>query len=75
MAEAKTLLRNFGQIYNNPVLLDHSVTAVCEGLNVALASFQGLYLQYKSIILLLKVRNFTSCISSLRATNKSGTHP
>jgi len=24
MAEAKTLLRNFGQIYNNPVLLDHS---------------------------------------------------
>jgi DNA-binding ferritin-like protein len=48
MAEARTLLRNFGQIYNNPVLLDHSVTApVCEGLNVALASFQGLYLQYQ----------------------------
>jgi len=48
MAEAKTLLRNFGQIYNNPVSLDHSVTApVCEGLNVALASFQGLYLQYQ----------------------------
>ena len=48
MAGTQTLLRNFGQIYNNPVLLDHSVTApVCEGLNVALASFQGLYLQYQ----------------------------
>ena len=48
MAGAQTLLRNFGQIYNNPVMLDHSVTApVCEGLNVALASFQGLYLQYQ----------------------------
>jgi len=47
MAEAKTLLRNFGQIYNNPVLLDHSVTAPVCGTNVALASFQGLYLQYQ----------------------------
>jgi len=44
----KNFITHFGQIYNNPVLLDHSVTApVCEGLNVALASFQGLYLQYQ----------------------------
>src|SRR5579883_676929 len=48
MSEAQTLLRNFGQIYDNPVLLEHNVTApVCEGLNVALASFQALYLQYQ----------------------------
>lgn len=48
MSEAQTLLRNFGQVYDNPVLLDHSVTApVCEGFNVALASFQALYLQYQ----------------------------
>ena len=48
MPEAQTILRNFGQVYDNPVLLDHSVTApVCEGFNVALASFQALYLQYQ----------------------------
>lgn len=48
MSEAQTLLRNFGEVYDNPVLLDRSVTApVCEGLNVALASFQALYLQYQ----------------------------
>jgi len=48
MSEAQTLLRNFGEVYDNPVLLDRSVTGpVCEGLNVALASFQALYLQYQ----------------------------
>lgn len=48
MSETQSLIRTFGQIYDNPVLLDHSVTApVCEGLNIALASFQGLYLQYQ----------------------------
>lgn len=45
---AQTVLRPFGQVYDNPVLLEHSVTKpVCEGLNLALASFQGLYLQYQ----------------------------
>ncbi len=48
MSEAQTQLRNFGQVYDNPVMLERSVTEpVCEGLNVALASFQGLYLQYQ----------------------------
>ncbi len=48
MSETQTFLQNFGQIYDNPVLLDHSVTApVCEGFNVVLASFQALYLQYQ----------------------------
>ncbi|WP_009630636.1 Dps family protein [Synechocystis sp. PCC 7509] len=48
MSESQTQLRNFGQVYDNPVMLDLSVTSpVCEGLNVALASFQALYLQYQ----------------------------
>jgi DNA-binding ferritin-like protein len=38
----------FGQVADNPVLLEKSVTEpVCEGLNIALASFQALYLQYQ----------------------------
>lgn len=48
MSETETLLRNFGHVYDNPVLLDLSVTTpVCEGFNTALASFQALYLQYQ----------------------------
>ncbi|QZZ19748.1 DNA starvation/stationary phase protection protein [Leptothermofonsia sichuanensis E412] len=48
MADTQSLLRSFDQVYDNPVLLDHSVTApICEGLNIALASFQALYLQYQ----------------------------
>jgi starvation-inducible DNA-binding protein len=48
MSASPTVLRNFGQVYDNPVLLDKSVTEpVCEGFNIALASFQALYLQYQ----------------------------
>lgn len=48
MSETQTVLHSFGEVYDNPVLLDKSVTApVCEGLNIALASFQALYLQYQ----------------------------
>ncbi|KAF3888844.1 MULTISPECIES: DNA starvation/stress protection protein DpsA [Nostocales] len=48
MSETQTVLRNFGHVYDNPVLLDKSVTEpVCEGFNVLLASFQALYLQYQ----------------------------
>lgn len=48
MSGTQGLLRTFGEVYDNPILLDHSVTApVCEGLNAVLASFQGLYLQYQ----------------------------
>ncbi len=48
MSDAQTILRNFGQIYDNPVLLEHNVTVpICEGFNVVLASFQALYLQYQ----------------------------
>ncbi|MFM2062461.1 MAG: hypothetical protein RLZZ507_2131 [Cyanobacteriota bacterium] len=48
MSDTQTLLQNFGQVYDNPVLLDRSVTTpVVEGFNVVLASFQALYLQYQ----------------------------
>ncbi|OKH43395.1 DNA starvation/stationary phase protection protein [Calothrix sp. HK-06] len=48
MSASPAVLRNFGQVYDNPVLLDKSVTEpVCEGFNIALASFQALYLQYQ----------------------------
>ncbi len=37
----------FGEVANNPVGFGKDITEpVCEGLNLALASFQGLYLQY-----------------------------
>lgn len=48
MSATTGLLQNFGQVGENPILLDHSVTEpVCEGLNAVLASFQALYLQYQ----------------------------
>jgi len=48
MPETQTIIRAFDRVGDNPVLLDKSVTVpVCEGLNVALSSFQALYLQYQ----------------------------
>lgn len=48
MATTQGLLRTFGEVSDNPVLLEKNVTApICEGLNIALASFQALYLQYQ----------------------------
>jgi len=48
MAATKGLLRPFGQVEENVVLLEKNVTEpVCEGMNVLIASFQGLYLQYQ----------------------------
>lgn len=44
----QTLVQEFGQVKANPVALGQEVTIpVCEGLNMVLASFQGLYLQYQ----------------------------
>ncbi len=44
----QSIIRPFDQVGDNPVLLDRPVTvSVCEGLNVALASFQTLHLQYQ----------------------------
>ena len=44
----QTVVQSFNEVGDNPIGLDKSVTVpVCEGLNVALASFQALYLQYQ----------------------------
>lgn len=48
MSDTQTVLQPFNQVVDNPVLLGQNITVpVCEGLNLALASFQGLYLQYQ----------------------------
>jgi DNA-binding ferritin-like protein len=42
------LVIKYGEVSDNPIMLDKSVTLpVCEGLNTVLASFQALYLQYQ----------------------------
>ncbi|MCU0569571.1 MAG: DNA starvation/stationary phase protection protein [Oculatellaceae cyanobacterium Prado106] len=44
----QAILQAFGQVADNPVALGQEITIpVCEGLNIALASFQALYLQYQ----------------------------
>ena len=44
----QAVLRPFGQVQDNPIGLGQDVTVpVGEGLNLALASFQALYLQYQ----------------------------
>lgn len=48
MSTTGTVLQAFDQMRGNPVMLELSVTtSICEGLNIALASFQALYLQYQ----------------------------
>jgi starvation-inducible DNA-binding protein len=48
MSATTGLVREFGQVAKNPILLDQNVTEpVCEGLNAVLASFQALYIQYQ----------------------------
>ncbi len=61
MSETQTLIHEFGQVYDNPILLDHSITQpVCEGFNIVLASFQGLYLQYQKHHFVVEGAEFTS---------------
>ena len=48
MTSSQAPARAFEQIADNPIGLDRSVTvSICEGMNIALASFQALYLQYQ----------------------------
>ena len=48
MTLTATTLQNLGEVLPNPVMLDLSITTpVCEGLNIALASFQTLQIQYQ----------------------------
>ncbi len=42
------LFQPFGEVADNPIGLDKEITiSICEGLNLALASLQALYLQYQ----------------------------
>ncbi len=44
----QTISRSFGEVVDNVVGLERSaIIPVCEGLNLVLASFQALYLQYQ----------------------------
>lgn len=48
MTTTENLVQVWGEIHANPILLETNVTVpVCEGLNIILASFQALYLQYQ----------------------------
>ncbi|MEG4810716.1 Dps family protein [Microcoleus sp. F8-D3] len=48
MTQVQTFVQEFGQVQINSVALGQEVTVpVCEGLNIALATFQTLYLQYQ----------------------------
>jgi starvation-inducible DNA-binding protein len=48
MSTLETLVQPFDQMRDNPIALEINVTkAICEGFNIALASFQALYLQYQ----------------------------
>lgn len=48
MAQAYAIVQEFGTVKDNPIALGQEVTVpVSEGLNIALASFQALYLQYQ----------------------------
>jgi DNA-binding ferritin-like protein len=71
MSDTQTILHNFGQVYDNPVLLDHSVTApVVEGFNVVLASFQALYLQYQKHHFVVEGAEFNSLHEFFNASYK-----
>ncbi|MEL6137823.1 MAG: Dps family protein [Cyanobacteria bacterium J06628_6] len=48
MTNSSILATPFGQVTNNVIALEKTVTEpVCEGLNVALASLQAMYIQYQ----------------------------
>ncbi|NER36902.1 MAG: DNA starvation/stationary phase protection protein [Oscillatoria sp. SIO1A7] len=48
MPRTQSAFRAFDQIEENPIGLDREViVGICDGLNIVLASFQGLYLQYE----------------------------
>lgn len=48
MSETQTAHQPFGTVAANSIGLDREITLpICEGLNISLASFQALYLQYQ----------------------------
>ncbi len=56
---SQTLLRSFGEISDNPIGLERKLLIpIGDGLNIALASFQGLYLQYQKHHFVVKGSQF-----------------
>ena len=48
MVSVSALVTPFGEVAENAIALETSITTpVCEGLNIALASFQAMYIQYQ----------------------------
>ena len=48
MVSSSALVTPFGEVTENAIALETSVTTpVCEGLNILLASFQAMYIQYQ----------------------------
>jgi starvation-inducible DNA-binding protein len=48
MSNLQTVVQPWGRVNDNVLLLERSTTEpICEGFNIALASFQALYLQYQ----------------------------
>jgi DNA-binding ferritin-like protein len=59
MTQPQIQVRSFNHIEINPVGLGQEITVpICEGLNLALASFQGLYLQYQKHHLVVEGTEF-----------------
>ncbi|MEL6901812.1 MAG: ferritin-like domain-containing protein [Cyanobacteria bacterium J06606_4] len=57
----QSLVRAFGEVGSNPVGLEKDVTVtICEGLNLAYASFQALYLQYQKQHFVIEGAEFLS---------------
>ena len=55
------MVQAFGEVANNPIGLDKEVVIpVCEGLNLALASFQALDLQYQKHHFVIEGSQFSS---------------
>lgn len=71
MAEIQTIVRSFDQVHDNAILLEHNVTApVCEGLNITLSSFQGLYLQYQKHHFVVEGAEFYSLHEFFQASSE-----
>ncbi len=48
MVSSSVLVTPFGEVTDNAIALEKSITTpVCEGLNILLASFQAMYIQYQ----------------------------
>jgi starvation-inducible DNA-binding protein len=61
MSITQTPVRSLGSLDPNVILLEKTTTEpVCEGLNIALASFQALYLQYQKHHFLVEGAEFYS---------------